>query len=132
MKAKRCGVCLGTIAVLALTSAGCGGGPKLVPVSGRVHYGDGRPVTAASICFIPDAERGNNGQLATSLLAEDGTFTLRTYPHGDGAMIGSYKVTVSLGRGTARKLAKYTRESATPFKIDVPPQGLADLVLTLR
>ena len=132
MNARRTRVCLGMMAVLALTSAGCGGGPKLVPVSGRVAYEAGGPVTAASICFIPDAGRGNHGQLATGLLAEDGTFTLRTYPHGDGAMIGSYKVTVSLGRGTSKKLAKYTRENATPFKIDVPPEGLADLVLTLR
>jgi hypothetical protein len=66
------------------------------------------------------------------LLAEDGSFTLRTYPHGDGAMLGPYKVTISLGRDTSRKLAKYTRQNDTPFHIDVPPEGIADLVLTLR
>lgn len=132
MKSKQRRSCLGMMAALVLAWAGCGGGPKLVPVNGRVEYGDGRPVTAASICFIPDAEKGNTGQLATSLLAEDGAFTLRTYPHGDGAMIGPYKVTISLGRGTSRKLAKYTRQNDTPFRIDVPPEGIADLVLTLR
>lgn len=132
MNARRGRAWLGMIVMPALVCAGCGSSLKLVPVSGRVQYGDGRPVTAASICFIPDADKGNNGQLASGLLAEDGTFTLRTYPHGEGAMIGPYKVTISLGRGTPRKLAKYTRVKDTPFQIDVPPEGLADLVLTLK
>lgn len=132
MDAMRRTACLGLLVSLVLASAGCGGGPKLVPVRGRVLYADGRPVTAASVCFTPDATKGNNGQLATGLLELDGTFTLRTYPHGDGAMIGPYKATISLGRGTPPKLAKYTRADATPFQIDVPPEGLADLVLTLR
>lgn len=116
----------------ALAAAGCGGGPKLAPVRGRVLYADGRPVTAASVCFTPDATKGNTGQLATGLLELDGTFALRTHPHGEGAILGPYRVTVSLGRGTPRKLAKYTRADATPFQIDVPPEGLTDLVLTLR
>ncbi len=117
---------------LALVAGGCGRGPKLVTVRGRVLYADGSPVTAASVCFTPDAAKGNTGQLATGLLELDGSFVLRTYPHGDGAMLGPYKVTVSLGRGTPRHLAKYTRADATPFLIEVPPEGLNDLMLTLR
>ena len=124
---------LGMLVGLALASAGCGSAaPKLVPVGGRVLYADGRPVTAASICFTPDAADGNGGKLATSLLMEDGTFELRTYPDGDGAMIGPYKVTVSLGRGTPRNLAQYTRLKDTPFTIDVPPEGRNDLIIMLR
>jgi hypothetical protein len=119
------------VALLVLALAGCGG-PKLVPVRGRVTYGDGKPVTAASVCFTPDAAKGNTGVLATGLLNEDGTFTLRTHPHGDGAMIGPYKVTISLGMGATRKLAKYTRVQDTPFRIDVPAEGLDNLELTLR
>lgn len=118
---------------LMLACVGCGRPSlKLVPVRGRVTYADGRPVTAASVCFTPDGASGSDGKLATSLLMEDGTFDLRTYPHGDGAMIGAYKVTISLGRGTPRNLAQYTRLKDTPFRIDVPAKGLADLVLTLR
>lgn len=112
--------------------AGCGGGPKLVSVKGKVQYEDGRPVTAASICFIPHASAEGKGLLATSLLAEDGSFTLRTHPHGEGAVVGPYKVTISLGRGTPRHLAKYTREKDTPFLIDVPAEGKNDFILTLR
>jgi hypothetical protein len=115
---------------MVLAAAGCGG-PKLVPVSGKVQYQDGRAVTAASICFLPDTAKGNGGILATSLLAEDGTFTLRTHPHGQGAMLGPYKVTVSLGRAP-KALAKYTRAQSTPFHVEVPPEGLRDLVFTLR
>ena len=117
--------------ILLVLAAGCGG-PKLVPVKGRVVFADGRPVTAASVSFTPDTAKGNEGILATGLLAEDGSFTLRTYPHGDGAMVGSYRVTVSLGFGATRKLAKYTRLKDTPLKIDVPPEGRTDLVLTLQ
>jgi hypothetical protein len=120
------------LGVLALAVAGCGGGPKLVPVKGRVVYANGQPVTAASVSFTPDAATGNNAILATGLLAEDGTFTLRTYPHGDGAMIGSYRVTVALGFGATRKLAKYTRLKDTPLRIDVPAEGRTGLVLTLE
>lgn len=132
MEAMRRTIALGLLVLLAPLSSGCGGGPKRTPVRGRVLYADGRPVTAASVCFTPDAAKGNNGQLATGLLQRDGTFVLRTYPHGDGALIGAYKVTISLGRGTPRKLAKYTRVKDTPFQIEVPPEGLSDLVLTLR
>jgi hypothetical protein len=118
--------------LLMLLALGCGRGPKLVPVSGRVLYADGRPVTAASVCFTPDADKGNTGTLATGLLALDGSFTLRTHPHGDGAMVGAYKVTVSLGRGTTKALAKYTKADTTPWRLDVPPEGLTGLELKLE
>jgi hypothetical protein len=107
------------------------GGPNLVPVKGRVVYADGRPVSAASVVFTPDASQGNNGMLATGLLALDGTFTLRTYPHGDGAMVGAYKVTISLGRAP-RELAKYALLKDTPLRIEVPAEGLKDLELKLE
>jgi hypothetical protein len=119
-------------ALVVLGLAGCGRGPKLVPVRGRVLYRDGRPVSAASVCFIPDAAKGNTGTLATGMLALDGTFTLRTHPYGDGAVVGPYRVTVSLGRGTSKELARYTREKDTPFFIDVPPEGLTDVELVLK
>src|SRR5262245_3730672 len=121
------------LGMIVFLTAGCGGGPKLVPVKGRVVFADGRPVTAASISFSPDTDKENNSTLsATSLLQLDGSFTLRTYPHGDGAMVGSYRVTISLGRGGRGNLAKYTRPKDTPLLIDIPPEGRTDLVLTLE
>jgi hypothetical protein len=130
MTANRNITCL--ILLACLYSTGCGRGPKLANVRGRVLYADGRPVTAASVCFIPDAERANTGLLATGLLETDGTFRLRTYPQGEGVGIGIYKVTVSLGRGTPRKLAKYTRANETPFEVEVPSEGIDNLELILR
>jgi hypothetical protein len=128
MKIAVVAILLGT---LAATGCGGSGGPQLVAVKGRVQYADGRPVSAASICFTPEKEGDGPRILATGLLAADGSFALRTYPHGDGAMIGPYKVTVSLGR-VARNLAKYTRLKDTPLRIEVPPEGLTELVVTLR
>jgi hypothetical protein len=119
----------------SLTLSGCGGGPTLVPVTGRVQYADGRPVSAASICFTPEKdtpkEAANERIIATGLLALDGSFALRTHPHGDGAMVGAYKVTVSLGRAP-KSLLKYTRLKDTPLRIDIPPEGLSELVVTLK
>jgi hypothetical protein len=124
--------CFAILMVGALAATGCGGGgPKLVPVKGRVQYADGRPVSAASICFTPEKEADNERILATGLLALDGSFALRTHPHGDGAMVGAYKVTVSLGRVT-KNLRKYTSLKDTPLRIEVPPDGLDELIVTLR
>jgi len=121
------GLLLSVIALLV----GCQRGPTLVPVQGKVVY-QGRPVSAGSIYFQPDSAGGDAPQMASSLLQEDGSFTLRTYPHGNGAMVGSYRVTVSLGFGATPQLAKYTRVKDTPLKIDVPPEGRTDLVFTLE
>jgi hypothetical protein len=75
--------------VLAL---GCGdqsGVAKRFPVSGTVSY-KGQPVEKGSISFVPTAADGRaaNGEIA------NGKFTLSTVNPGDGALPGSYKVTV--------------------------------------
>ena len=65
--------------VLLGFGAGCGGsdggGPALVPVTGRVTFKN-EAVTAASIIFTPDAEKGNRGQMAAAILQEDGSFAM--------------------------------------------------------
>jgi hypothetical protein len=128
----RCMVLLGALVVL-IPTAGCGGGPKLVPVRGRVVLADGQPVTAASISFSPDKDKGNDSTLyPLGALQLDGSFALRTYPHGDGAVAGSYRVTISLGRRAQGSLAKYTRLKDTPLLVDIPPEGRTDLVFTLE
>ena len=105
-------------------------GPKLVPVRGKVLIESRGPVFPGSIWFIP--EPGGNDLEASSLLQKDGSFRLRTYPHGDGALIGKYKVTLSLGAGSPAELARYSRPSTTPLKVVVPESGWDDLVLTLE
>src|SRR5260370_25677419 len=83
--------------------SGCQGPapPKLVPVHGQVKYKQ-RPLSGATICFIPDITKGNrDGLQATAQTVEDGSFTLQTYPHGDGVMPGFYKVTSIVFGGLA-------------------------------
>ncbi|MDB5309240.1 MAG: hypothetical protein JWO38_3442 [Gemmataceae bacterium] len=142
MSCPRVPVGLIVLALLTVLPTGCGGGPKLVRVTGRVLYPGGRPVSAASIVFTPEgagagekaaADGGTGSLMASSLLAEDGSFVLRTYPHGDGALAGRYKVTVSLGGGaTTPALTRYTRLADTPLTVDVPPEGAPDLTITLK
>lgn len=50
---------------------------------------------------------------AGSMLDQDGSIRMRTYPHGDGAMVGKYKETLSLGGGSSPKPAKYARPRTT-------------------
>jgi hypothetical protein len=121
--------------LLAFTACGCGGpGPQLVTVRGKVLDSDGKPVFPGSIWFVADGSTpsANGGVLdASSMLYEDGSFKLRTYPRGDGAMVGRYRVTLSLGAGSSPRLAKYAGPRTTPLTVDVPQYGLEDLVLRL-
>jgi hypothetical protein len=120
--------------LLLVFLAGCGGSDgrsaKLAPVSGRVLYKD-QAVTAAEIYFLPDAEKGNNGTMGSAVLQEDGSFTITTYPKGNGVAPGAYKVTLGLGRRSDKELNKYRRVETTPLEVEVPEEGLSDLVLDL-
>jgi hypothetical protein len=120
-------------ALLLVCLAGCRGSsrPQLAPVKGRVVFKD-KAVTAADIYFHPDASRGNEGSLASSVLQEDGSFTLTTHPHGDGVMPGAYKVTLSLGRRPEKELDKYRKVETTPLEYNVPAEGLPDLLIKLE
>ena len=124
---------LSLIALLAVGLAGCRANPKpkLAPVKGRVVFQD-QAVTAADIYFIPDASKGNEGSMASSVLQEDGSFTLSTHPLGDGAMPGAYKVMLSLGRRPEKELNKYRRVETTPLEYTVPAEGLTDLLIKLE
>jgi hypothetical protein len=81
------------LALLA-SSAGCGR-TKLVKVKGVVTL-DGKPLSLATITFIPIA----GGRSANGLSDEDGNFQLTTIQTDDGAAPGEYKVTVTKEQGT--------------------------------
>ena len=104
--------------------------PTLVPVAGQVKYKQ-RPLSGATICFIPDITKGNrNGMQATGQTTADGSFTLQTYPHGDGIMPGFYKVTCTIFGGVALP-QKYSNATQTPLVIEVKDQGNDHLLLNL-
>lgn len=73
--------------------AGCGGGPgdapETVAAKGTVTV-DGAPIAGLSVAFIPAS-----GKLATGLTDEQGNFTLSTNEPGDGAVVGSYSVSIT-------------------------------------
>lgn len=124
------------LGMAAFAMSGCSGqGPELVPVRGTLLDRHGKPVFPGSIWFIADASvpAVSAGALdASSVLGEDGTFNLRTYPHGDGAMVGRYHVTLSLGAGSSPKLAKYAGTKTTPLSVAIPKGGSTGLVLTIE
>lgn len=69
--------------------AGCGDGrPARVPVSGRVLI-DGQPLKHGYVRFTPGNSRASTGQLDS-----DGRFTLACFEPGDGAVLGTHKVSV--------------------------------------
>jgi hypothetical protein len=68
---------------------GCGG-EGLYPVSGKVVYKDGKPVTAGFVIFEPVSQKiSARGEIRT-----DGSFQVSTRRENDGALEGEYKVLI--------------------------------------
>lgn len=80
---------------LLLAGAGCGGPDQPVKVNGVVKL-DGKPLAGALVTFLPEGGAGRN---ATGTTSSDGAFQLTTLKPDDGALPGSYKVTVSYVEG---------------------------------
>jgi hypothetical protein len=67
-------------------------GPPLVPVSGKVQL-DGKPLANAIVTFTPTgATLGIGSDAVTN---EAGEYKLKSRRTGDGAVVGTYKVTIS-------------------------------------
>ncbi|NJO24457.1 MAG: hypothetical protein HC868_18030, partial [Sphingomonadales bacterium] len=97
----------------------CGSsGPKLHPVSGKLLF-DGKPIEGATLVFHPV---GGGDLKPSGTTKADGSFTLSTYPHGDGAPAGDYVVLVTWYPPNARELdnpqnklpARYADAAAGP------------------
>lgn len=119
------------LAATALAAAGCGNKPKLVPVSGKVVQG-GQPVIAGSIYFHPTPENPYQGQTPSCQLGLDGTFTMRTYPYGQGVPLGAYKVTLAPELATRLGKPDYADPAKTPWSVTVPDAGLADQTFEVK
>lgn len=97
MPVSRCrGLVL--VGLLGLVMAGCGG-PRLAKVAGHVRV-DGQPVTAGIIMFHPA-----DGPTAVGNIEPDGSYALTTLAPGDGAVIGTHRVTIQATRVSAGHLA---------------------------
>jgi hypothetical protein len=118
--------------VIALALIGCGDDrPTLVPVTGKVLI-DGKPVTAGAIIFHPQAGNPYLKDKPSSLLQLDGSFTMKTFPFGEGVSPGPYKIT--LAPEVASRIARpsYADPLKTPWAITVPDEGIADRTLEVQ
>ena len=118
---------------LALVVAGAGCDkkpPKLVPVSGKLVYKD-KPLANTMIQFNP-VELDKNAVLANATTGQDGSFKLRSYPYGDGAKPGQYKVFITPYPGSPPVPAKYTTPEKTSLEATIAEEGNDNLVLTLK
>jgi hypothetical protein len=81
----------GVLASGVLAGCGSGGASGALPVSGKVTKG-GQPVAGAAVTFQPTA---SDGKAASGTTDDTGTYKLTTLVNGDGALPGSYKVTIT-------------------------------------
>jgi hypothetical protein len=83
-------------AILTPAISGCGGAapsnrPKTIAVKGAVTY-KGAPVADALLTFIPKDAKGKG---AVGKTDASGQYQLTTFAPGDGAVPGSYSVTIA-------------------------------------
>lgn len=78
-------VCLAIVTPLL---CGCGRGPKLVKVSGKVLI-DGKPLERGFVQVIPKDSRAASGEIGP-----EGRYTLTTFENGDGCVLGTHTVTI--------------------------------------
>lgn len=89
--AARCAATL----IALVTVVGCGERlPDTIRVRGRVTY-QGKPLSEGTIAFHPAGPPGRQlYRPAVGVLAEDGTYQLQSFRHGDGIMPGEYAVVI--------------------------------------
>jgi hypothetical protein len=112
---------------------------KTVPVRGTVSLANGTRLRGGQITFHPkDPTKAE----ARGQLTRDGQFELGTYQTKDGAMPGSYTVTIQPfvfdQTGNPRPdrslaiPASYTSPASSPLVVEVKDEGEQQLQLTLR
>ncbi|MFM8251014.1 MAG: hypothetical protein ACKOBW_05370 [Planctomycetota bacterium] len=119
------------IGVIAPT-AGCGSAnrPQLVPVTGRATL-QGQPLTAGAIIFHPDSANSFQDDKPSSLLQVDGSFTIKTFPFGDGVPPGKYKVTLAPELASRIQRPEFGDPKTSPWNVEVPETGLRDHVFAI-
>lgn len=136
---------------------GCGGAadkykrarPKTATASGVVIYRN-QPLADAIIVCFPTAT-GDRAVAASAYTSADGTFTLQAYPPDQGAVPGSYQVTIQKTEEAkapptgpdahdappapkARSLipAKYGQIETSGLTLTIPEGGISDIKFELK
>jgi hypothetical protein len=117
--------------LLALVLAGCRGEPAvhLVPVNGRATLGQ-KGLARVTIQLVPDASQGTHAPTGVGQTDEGGAFRITTPPHGEGAVPGRYRVTVTSYTGQGVPPA-YADPRKTPLRVEIPAGGLENWDLKL-
>ncbi len=108
------------LCLLLAAFAGCPGsgtGVDTVAVTGTVTL-DGQPVEGANVAFAP---KSADGKAAAGATDASGRFTLTTIEAGDGAVPGSYGVTITKAAGQVSAPAEDPRAMGgqmTPEQIE--------------
>ena len=133
VKKSSRGVSLGLFAVLGWCAAmGCSNQPApTYPAGGIVKLADGTPLEGGQILFRP----GEGEYSARANIGADGTFQLKTFESGDGAVAGAHQVMVTPGvteedieNAVARAQQplfhpKYQSLRTSPLEFTVEPAG---------
>jgi hypothetical protein len=131
----RCRRYLAWLLLPALATLGCGpGGPRTVPVSGRVTW-EGQPLANAVVTFTPSNPDPSVKPIPESTGRTDaqGNYTLKLDARRPGAVSGSHRVRVSIfdrngGRG---QLVPPQYNKRTTLTFTVPPAGTQEANFTL-
>ena len=90
--------CLWPICLLFASLAGCGfGGSATYPVSGKVVFTDGSPLTTGGQIIFESTKNDGATHHAMGIIAADGSFAIKM-PNADGVLPGKYRCKL---RGTA-------------------------------
>lgn len=126
---------------------GCAAGdnlPKTVPARGLLTL-DGKPLEGASITILPASA---TAQGATAISESNGTFSMKAFEQKDGALPGSYTVTVTktnvikgegLNADGGENITysfgvprKYTTATTSGLTLEIPPEGSTTLKIELK
>jgi len=95
--------CLLFVALSTLIcTQGCGTrGPKTYPVSGKVVFPDGAPLTTGGVVLCESMAAKGTQPNARGAIRSDGTFRLSTFGESDGALAGKHRAVVRAKRDAA-------------------------------
>ncbi len=102
--------------------------PKLVKVTGKLSL-NGKPLTAGSIYFHPAQTNSFTKDNPSSILQEDGSFNMKTFPYGDGIPCGEYKITLAPQLASRILLPNLSDPNKSKIAITVPEDGIENFVL---
>ena len=117
--------------LLCIWLGGCESRPRLVTVTGKVMM-QGKPLTAGNIFLHPDIANEYQKDKPSSQLQLDGSFTIKTFPFGEGVPPGRYRVTLSPDLASRIQRPAYADPSRSPWKLEVPTTGLKDQVFEIQ